>query len=139
MWCCGWEIMDHLHNSYDLVPIEFHLFGCLKKHLVGKRCATDATVKLSYPDYRHLTPVFSVLGYKYCCHGGTGAYMSMLTTWGSDVCPACIKVSIKFYATKHFFISLLKLFFIIMEHVDSCFRGREEGIKSLPIKTTLDT
>jgi hypothetical protein len=45
--------MDHLHNSSDLVPNDFHLFGCLKKHLVGKRFATDASMKLSSPDYRH--------------------------------------------------------------------------------------
>jgi len=44
LWCCGWEIMEHLHNSSDLVPSDLHLFGCLKKHLVGKRFATDASV-----------------------------------------------------------------------------------------------
>jgi hypothetical protein len=119
-----------------LVPIDFHLFGCLKKHLVGKRFATDARVKLSSPDYRHLTPVSSMLGYKHWCHGGTDAYMSMLTILGSDMCPACIKVSIKFYATEHFFTYLLKLFFIIMEH-DSCFRGRKEGIKKAANKDNL--
>ena len=107
LWCCGWEIMDHLHNSSDLVPNNFHLFGCLKKHLVSKRFATDANVKLSSPDYRHLTPVSSMLGYKHWCHDWTDAYMSVLTTRGSDMCrPACIKVSIKFYATEHFFFYL---------------------------------
>jgi hypothetical protein len=34
-----------LLNSSDLVPSDFHLFGCLKKHLVGKRFATDGSVK----------------------------------------------------------------------------------------------
>ena len=72
--CCGWEIMDHLHNSSDLLPNDFHLFGCLKKHLVGKKFATDASMKLSSPDYRHLTPVSSMLGCKNWCHGVTDAY-----------------------------------------------------------------
>lgn len=31
-----------LLNSSDLVPIDFHLFGCPKKHLAVKRFATDA-------------------------------------------------------------------------------------------------
>lgn len=110
LWCCGWEIMDHLHNNSDLVPSDLHVFGCLKKHLVGRRFAADASVKLSSPDYSHLTPVSSMLGYKYQCHCGTDADMSLLTKWWSDVCFACIKVSIKYYTTVCSFNYLLKLF-----------------------------
>jgi hypothetical protein len=37
--------MDHSPNSPDLEPSDFYLFGLLKKHLAGKKFATDADVK----------------------------------------------------------------------------------------------
>jgi len=108
LWCCGWEIMDHLHNSSDFVPSNWHLFGCLKKHLVGKRFATDASEAIiSWLQ----TLDTSFFYYKYWCHCGTDAYMSLLTKWWSDVCSACIKVTKKYYATECSFNYLSKLFF----------------------------
>jgi len=36
--------------------------------------------KPSRTDYRHLTPIFYTRGYKPWCHGGTNAWMSVVTT-----------------------------------------------------------
>ena len=41
----GWTVMDHSPYSSDLAPSDFYLFGPLKKHLVGKRFASDSNVK----------------------------------------------------------------------------------------------
>jgi histone-lysine N-methyltransferase SETMAR len=37
----NWEVLDHPPYSPDLAPSDFHLFGPLKKHLGGRRVATD--------------------------------------------------------------------------------------------------
>jgi histone-lysine N-methyltransferase SETMAR len=36
-----WELLEHPPYSPDLVPSDFHLFGPLKIHLVGKRFADE--------------------------------------------------------------------------------------------------
>lgn len=41
----SFEVMYHPLYSPDLTPKDFHLFGPLKKQLVGKRSATDADMK----------------------------------------------------------------------------------------------
>ena len=45
----GLTVMDHSPYSPDLAPSDFHLFGPLKKLLVGKRFPSDVNVKLSPP------------------------------------------------------------------------------------------
>jgi histone-lysine N-methyltransferase SETMAR len=37
----NWEVLDHPPYSPDLAPSDFHLFGPLKKHLGGRRFATN--------------------------------------------------------------------------------------------------
>jgi hypothetical protein len=41
----NWEVLDHPPYSLDLAPSDFHLFGPLKKHLGGRRFATDGKVQ----------------------------------------------------------------------------------------------
>jgi histone-lysine N-methyltransferase SETMAR len=41
----NWEVLDHPPYSPDLAPSDFHLFGALKKHLGGRRFATDGEVQ----------------------------------------------------------------------------------------------
>jgi histone-lysine N-methyltransferase SETMAR len=41
----NWEVLDHPPYSPDLAPSDFHLFGPLKKHLGGRRFATDGEVQ----------------------------------------------------------------------------------------------
>jgi hypothetical protein len=41
----NWEVLNHPPYSPDLAPSDFHLFGPLKKHLGGKRFATDGEVQ----------------------------------------------------------------------------------------------
>jgi histone-lysine N-methyltransferase SETMAR len=41
----NWEVLDHPPYSPDLAPSDFHLFGPLKKHLGGRRLATDGEVQ----------------------------------------------------------------------------------------------
>jgi hypothetical protein len=41
----NWEVLDHPPYSPDLAPSDFHLFGSLKKHLGGRRFATDGEVQ----------------------------------------------------------------------------------------------
>ncbi|KAJ4443207.1 hypothetical protein ANN_04874 [Periplaneta americana] len=41
----GWEVLQHLPYSPDLASSDFHLFGPMKKFLVGHRFATDAEVQ----------------------------------------------------------------------------------------------
>jgi transposase len=41
----NWEVLDHPPYSPDLAPSDFHLFGTLKKHLGGRRFATDGEVQ----------------------------------------------------------------------------------------------
>ena len=40
----GWEILPHPPYSPDLAPLDFHLFGHLKRHLSGVRFDTDEEV-----------------------------------------------------------------------------------------------
>jgi hypothetical protein len=40
-----WEVLDHPPYSPDLAPSDFHLFGPMKKHLGGRRFATDGEVQ----------------------------------------------------------------------------------------------
>ena len=47
----GWEQIDHLPYSPDLVPSDFHLFRSLKEFLGGKRFATDDEQFMT--GYRH--------------------------------------------------------------------------------------
>jgi hypothetical protein len=44
LWCYNLEVLDHPPYNPDLVPSDFHLFGPLKKHLSGRRFATDGEV-----------------------------------------------------------------------------------------------
>jgi histone-lysine N-methyltransferase SETMAR len=41
----NWEVLDHPPYSRDLALSDFHLFGPLKKHLGGRRFATDGKVQ----------------------------------------------------------------------------------------------
>jgi hypothetical protein len=41
----NWEVLDHPPYGPDLAPSDFHLFGPLKKHLDGRRFATDDEVQ----------------------------------------------------------------------------------------------
>jgi hypothetical protein len=41
----NWEVLDHPPYSTDLAPSDFHLFGPFKKHLGGRRFATDDEVR----------------------------------------------------------------------------------------------
>ena len=139
LWCCGWEIMDHLHNSSDLVPNDFHLFGCLKKHLVGKRFATDASVQLSSPDYRHLTPVSSMLGYKHWCHGGTDALYVNADYMGVWYVPCMHQSQLKVLRNRVFFLPIFwNSFFLLLlwNMLTIVPEGERKGLKRLPIKTT---
>jgi histone-lysine N-methyltransferase SETMAR len=45
LWRYNWEVLDHPPYSPDLAPSDFHLFGPLKKHLGGRRLATDGEVQ----------------------------------------------------------------------------------------------
>jgi histone-lysine N-methyltransferase SETMAR len=45
LWCYNWEVLDHPPYSPDLALSDFHLFGPLKKHLGGRRFATDGEVQ----------------------------------------------------------------------------------------------
>lgn len=62
------------------------IFGPLKKHLTGKRFATDADVKqviASWP--QTLDTDFLCAGVQALAPQGTDAQMRMVTTWRSDV------------------------------------------------------
>jgi len=41
----GWKILEHLPNSPDLAPSDFHLFPNKKKHLHAKQFKSHADVK----------------------------------------------------------------------------------------------
>jgi histone-lysine N-methyltransferase SETMAR len=41
----NWEVLGHAPYSPDLAQSDFHLFGPLKKHLGGRRFATDGEVQ----------------------------------------------------------------------------------------------
>jgi histone-lysine N-methyltransferase SETMAR len=41
----NWEVLEHPPYSPDLATSDFHLFGPLKKHLGGRRFATDSKVQ----------------------------------------------------------------------------------------------
>jgi histone-lysine N-methyltransferase SETMAR len=41
----NWEVLDHPPFSPDLAPSDFHLSAPLKKHLGGRRFATDGEVQ----------------------------------------------------------------------------------------------
>jgi hypothetical protein len=41
----NWEALDHPPYSPDLAPSDFNLFGPLKRHLGGRRFATDSRVQ----------------------------------------------------------------------------------------------
>jgi histone-lysine N-methyltransferase SETMAR len=41
----NWEVLDHPPYGPDLAPSDFYLFGPLKKHLGGRRFATDGEVQ----------------------------------------------------------------------------------------------
>jgi hypothetical protein len=43
--CYNWEIQDHPPDCPDLALSDFHLFGPLKKHLGGRRFATNGEVQ----------------------------------------------------------------------------------------------
>jgi hypothetical protein len=43
----NWEVLDHPPYSPELAPSDFHLFEPLKKHLCGRRFATDGEVQQS--------------------------------------------------------------------------------------------
>jgi hypothetical protein len=45
LWCYNWEVLDHPPYSPDLAPSDFYLFGPLKKHLDGRRFATNSEVQ----------------------------------------------------------------------------------------------
>jgi histone-lysine N-methyltransferase SETMAR len=40
-----WDLLEHPPYSPDLAPIDFHLFGPLKRHFVGKHFADDEEVE----------------------------------------------------------------------------------------------
>jgi hypothetical protein len=43
--CYNWEVLDHPPYSPDLAPSDFRLFGPLKRHLGGRRFATNSEVQ----------------------------------------------------------------------------------------------
>jgi hypothetical protein len=45
LWHYNWEVLDHPPYHTDLALSDFHLFGPLKKHLVGRQFATDSEVQ----------------------------------------------------------------------------------------------
>jgi hypothetical protein len=79
-------VMDHSAYSSDLAPSDFHLFGSLKKHLVGKQFASDANVKKAVSSVTGTWFRFLLhRNYKPCCHGGSNSLLSMMTVWRCDV------------------------------------------------------
>ena len=82
----GWTVMDHSPYSSDLAPSDFHLFGPIKKHLVGKRFPSDVNVKKAVSSVTGTWFRFFLhRNYKPCCHGGSNSLLSMMTVWRCDV------------------------------------------------------
>lgn len=66
--------------------------------LAGDLKQSQTWSKLSHRNYKHLTAIFSALGYRPLCRGATDAWMAVVTTLRCDVyhllhvCHACIEV-----------------------------------------------
>jgi len=45
LWHYSWEVMNHPPYGPDLTPSDFRLCELLKKHLAGKKMATDTNIK----------------------------------------------------------------------------------------------
>jgi len=60
--CYSWEFIESPLNSHCLTPNEFHICGLMKKHLDGKQFATDVSMNMSPPGYRHVTQISSIPG-----------------------------------------------------------------------------
>ena len=59
----GWEILQHPPYSPDLAPSDFHLFGPMKKHLGGRRFASDEEVECEVKLwFRKQSPDFYAMG-----------------------------------------------------------------------------
>jgi hypothetical protein len=78
----NWEVLDHAPYSPDLAPSDFHLFGPLKKHLGGRRFATDGEVQqavmswLQALDAELFYAEIDALGYRWNkCVGWYGNYV----------------------------------------------------------------
>jgi len=81
---CSWEVVDHPLYSPDFLTSDFHLFEPLKKHLAGKKFATDddveqtdtSSLEASYTDflYGEIQNLGATLQYVFECqwwiHGG---------------------------------------------------------------------
>jgi hypothetical protein len=105
--------MDHHPCCRDLVSSDLHLFGSL----AGKRYTADADVKQAVtPGYRHLIPVSSIPGYRFWRYGVTGIYMSIVTTWASQVrqllpmCHVHVNVRISFSVLERLLPYFLRFF-----------------------------
>jgi len=74
--------------------------------LASNLCWNNADMKQAVTSWQHTLDITcSMLGYMPWCHGGTKAYMSMVTKWRSDLyhllpmCHVYIEVIIKFLAS----------------------------------------
>ena len=69
-----------LWTTCHTVPIQHPMISIslapLKKHLDGKQFATDASMTMSPPGYKHWTQISSMPGYKPWNHSGINACMS---------------------------------------------------------------
>ncbi|GBL97604.1 Mariner Mos1 transposase [Araneus ventricosus] len=58
-----WEVLEQPPYSLDLAPIDFHLFGLLKKHLTGRHLGTKVEVQEAVVTWLHdLDPNFFSAG-----------------------------------------------------------------------------
>jgi hypothetical protein len=74
----NWEVLNHPPYSPDLAPSDFHLFGPSKKHLGGRRFATDGEVQQAVMSWLQAleTDFF---------YAGTNASASMGIMWKNNL------------------------------------------------------
>jgi hypothetical protein len=91
------EVLDHPPYSPDLAPSDFNLFGPLKKHLGGRRFATDGEVQQAVMSWRQaLDTDFFYDGKMPWCTGGTNASASMGIVW-KKICTKAVLLIIRVY------------------------------------------
>jgi hypothetical protein len=82
----NWEVLDHPPYSPDLAPSDCHLFGPLKKHLGGRRFATDGEVQQAVMSWlQALDTDFCYAGIDKASTGGTNASASMGIMWKNNL------------------------------------------------------
>ncbi|GBM96487.1 hypothetical protein AVEN_13963-1 [Araneus ventricosus] len=81
-----WNVLEHPLYSQDLAPSDFHLFGPLKKHLVGRQFKIDDEVQEAVIKWlRDLYPDFFYAGFDKWVTDDTNASTTMVTMWKSNM------------------------------------------------------